>query len=43
MLVQFLAGADPAVPGPAGGRGEAPRPEVLLHRPGFVSQGAAAV
>jgi len=41
--VQLFTGADPAVSGPAGGRGEAPGPEVLLHGPGVDPQGAPSV
>lgn len=40
---QLFTGADPAVPGPAGGRGEATGPEVVLHRPGFVPQRAPSL
>lgn len=43
LVPQLSTAADPAVPGPAGGRGEAPSPEVLLHRSGFVPQRASSV
>lgn len=40
---QFSAGADPTVPGPAGGGGEGASSEVLLHRSGSVPQRASSV
>lgn len=43
VCVQLFTGADPAVSGPAGGRGEAPGPEVLLDRPGIVPQRAPSL
>lgn len=43
VCVQLFTGADPAVSGPAGGRGAAPGPEVLLDRPGIVPQRAPSL